>query len=101
MWHVMKGCCTILNEMKGFDGPGRYLSWILSLLLLLFLLAGLRLPAVPGVSQVRYKKFWDLMNERDRPWHFDVVVHFCTKLSPYTCERYDSVTASTMQGILA
>ncbi|GLC76352.1 hypothetical protein PLESTF_001770300 [Pleodorina starrii] len=51
--------------------------------------------------QVRYKKFWDLMNERDRPWHFDVVVHLCTALSPYTCGRYFSVTAGTMQGILA
>ncbi|GIL58642.1 hypothetical protein Vafri_13646 [Volvox africanus] len=51
--------------------------------------------------QVRFKKFWDLMNERDRPWHFDVVVHLCTALSPYTCERYNSVTAGTMQGILA
>ncbi|GLI59622.1 hypothetical protein VaNZ11_001488 [Volvox africanus] len=51
--------------------------------------------------QVRFEKFWDLMNERDRPWHFDVVVHLCTALSPYTCERYNSVTAGTMQGILA
>ncbi|GIL77023.1 hypothetical protein Vretimale_3259 [Volvox reticuliferus] len=51
--------------------------------------------------QVRFKKFWDLMHERDRPWHFDVVVHLCTALSPYTCERYNSVTAGTMQGILA
>ncbi len=41
------------------------------------------------------------MNERDRPWHFDVVVHLCTELSPYSCGAYNSVTAGTMQGILA
>ncbi len=53
------------------------------------------------MSQIRFKKFWDLMNERDRPWHYDTILHLCTALSPYTCRTYSSVTAGTMQGILS
>ncbi|KAG2431798.1 hypothetical protein HXX76_009293 [Chlamydomonas incerta] len=51
--------------------------------------------------KIRFRKFWDLMHERDRPWHYDAVLHLCTALPPYTCERYAAVTAGTMQGILA
>ncbi|KXZ41874.1 hypothetical protein GPECTOR_255g641 [Gonium pectorale] len=51
--------------------------------------------------KAQFSRFWDLMNEADRPWHYGVVVHLCTELSPYSCERYRSVTAGTMQGILA
>ncbi|PNH04698.1 hypothetical protein TSOC_009103, partial [Tetrabaena socialis] len=54
----------------------------------------------PG-PQVRFRKFWDLMNERARPWHFDAVLHLCAELSPYSCSRYAEATAGTMQGILA
>ncbi|GFR49395.1 hypothetical protein Agub_g11447, partial [Astrephomene gubernaculifera] len=51
--------------------------------------------------RVRFAKFWGLMHEKDRSWQYDVVVHLCTALSPYSCKRYSSVTAATMQGILA
>eukprot|EP00198_Chlamydomonas_reinhardtii_P007843 XP_001697180.1 predicted protein [Chlamydomonas reinhardtii] len=51
--------------------------------------------------KIRFRKFWDLMHERDRPWHYGAVLHLCTALPPYSCERYAAVTAGTMQRILA
>ncbi|KAG2454461.1 hypothetical protein HYH02_001480 [Chlamydomonas schloesseri] len=51
--------------------------------------------------KIRFRKFWDLMHERDRPWHYDAVLHLCSRLPPYSCGRYAAVTAGTMQRILA
>ncbi|KAG2494131.1 hypothetical protein HYH03_007769 [Edaphochlamys debaryana] len=52
-------------------------------------------------ERVKFRKFWDLMHEQDRPWHYDIVRHLCTELSPYSCKAYMAVSAGTMQRILA
>jgi hypothetical protein len=51
--------------------------------------------------QLRFRKFWDLMHEADRPWHYKAVMHLCTRLEPFSCAAYSAITAATMQSVLA
>ncbi|KAG1678878.1 hypothetical protein FOA52_003546 [Chlamydomonas sp. UWO 241] len=46
-------------------------------------------------------KFWGLMNEADRPWHFDAVMHLTCRLPKPSRLMYRRVKPSTMQRLLA
>jgi hypothetical protein len=58
-------------------------------------------PPAPDQPQFLLSKFWGLMNERDRPWHFEAVVHLCCKLPKPARLFYRRLKPSTLQRILA
>ena len=59
------------------------------------------LPHTLCLTQHLLRPFWGLMNESDRPWHYDAVVYLCCELPLHTRQRYRSLKPSTMQLLLS
>eukprot|EP00195_Chlamydomonas_chlamydogama_P010468 CAMPEP_0202899258 /NCGR_PEP_ID=MMETSP1392-20130828/7543_1 /ASSEMBLY_ACC=CAM_ASM_000868 /TAXON_ID=225041 /ORGANISM="Chlamydomonas chlamydogama, Strain SAG 11-48b" /LENGTH=307 /DNA_ID=CAMNT_0049585391 /DNA_START=173 /DNA_END=1096 /DNA_ORIENTATION=+ len=57
------------------------------------------------VQQARLKrllhKFWGLMTEAGRPWHYDTVIHLCCRLPKPARQHYRRLKPSTMQRMIA
>ncbi len=63
----------------------------------------LSLPCLSSSSSEQFLvgKFWDLMHEKDRPWHYEAILHLCFYLPKPAKVLYRKLKPSSMQRILA
>ncbi|GFH10887.1 uncharacterized protein HaLaN_06287 [Haematococcus lacustris] len=56
--------------------------------------------ALRGPEVILHRQ-WDLINERDRPWHRPLLLQLCLLSPPYTRARYCQLKPSSLQRVIA
>ena len=54
-----------------------------------------------GRTRFLLGKFWGLMHEEDRPWHYHTILHLCCHLPKLTRDFYRKLKPASMQRILS